>query len=98
MGLFDTIQVRETDKRFACSGCGHIPSEFQTKDIGEILEVFRIEENTLVPVSDPASTMGEGLPHGWLNIYVTCKNCAKWVEFDVKFTDGTLMEVKEHGS
>lgn len=99
MGLFDTVYV--ADYRFRCSE-GHWlgAEEFQTKDLGEGMETYVIGDDRIDPLPD----------YVWgtrvVRIYCACRQCPAfvqsdtfnvvdcWVEFDVTFDDGKLVDVK----
>lgn len=51
-------------------------------------------EEAFYPKNRDKSIIGDGLPHGWFSMGMTCKGCSTWFEFSLKFTDGKLVEVK----
>lgn len=111
MGLFDTITI-ENQPKIQCPECTGFAASYQTKSLESALDDYVLDGKYLwmlerlgfnseeEPCPEPRKrcTIGRDLPHGWVNIYADCPDCGRWIEFDLKFTDGVLMEIKNHGS
>lgn len=78
-------------------------AEFEIKYSAEDLEARKhsifpshtgyYPEEAFYPENRSKSSIGDGLPHGWFNAYTSCSHCSTWLEFNLKFTDGKLLEI-----
>lgn len=91
----DKLPLTEAEKELI--GNEH---RFQSKDLRCMLDVIKISDDgyitqvsTMEGGSIPEKTQGEIKMHGWLNFYTYLKGDV-WLEFNAKFTDGKLIEIK----
>lgn len=83
MGMYDTVGID-----YPLPGCNSRDIEWQTKDlVCELKEYYIVESGKLVTGG------GDTEYHGWLNVYGTV-NDRDWYEYDIKFTDGVVVEVR----
>ncbi|MEK6846255.1 MAG: hypothetical protein AABY26_05825 [Nanoarchaeota archaeon] len=81
MGLFDTIEVEHT-----CI-CGKLHADYQTKALGNVLEVYRLGEKVEIPDLE--------IVIGSFEIHDYCSNCQRSIEGKAYIKDGLLWRVAE---
>ena len=98
MGMFDDIRCRKP----LPDGCTE--EWFQTKDLGCDLSKFEIDgDGRLMRFGEgfwgeePLTEPEDMEHHGYLNFY-TSDSAGIWHEYDAKFTDGKLVEIKLHNA
>lgn len=93
MGMFDTVRIETPTVQLTCSNCGCTLTDFQTKSMDTLLDeyVLRGEPSTLHrrTRAGELKSMSERL-HGYVRVYTPC--CGELREFDLKFTDGFLVD------
>jgi hypothetical protein len=81
MGMFDTIEVAHT-----CT-CGEKQPDYQTKVLGNLLEIYRLGEKIEIPDLE--------IVIGSFEIHDYCSNCQKSIEGKAYIKDGLLWRVAE---
>ena len=71
--MFDWIEGE-----LACPVCGYPNSEWQTKDLLRMMDVYKIGEEMRIPISPHLNVKAE---NGHFEIHTSCSNnCNTWIE------------------